>query len=68
MNRASNSSTVGLKMRQPGPRMNPFKVTFNDIDLSYSAKGPALLSAFDSRVTTVNGRSLRTFSETWHGY
>jgi hypothetical protein len=22
--RASNSSTVGLKMRQPGSRMNPF--------------------------------------------
>ena len=23
LQRASNSSTVGLKMRQPGPRMNP---------------------------------------------
>jgi hypothetical protein len=57
MNRASNSSTVGLKMRQLGPRMNPFTVTFNDIDLSYSAKGPALLSAYDSGVTTVNDRS-----------
>jgi len=29
--RASNSSTVGLKMRQPGPRMNPPPVTINGI-------------------------------------
>lgn len=32
INRASNSSTAGLKMRQPGPGMNPSTVTFNDIN------------------------------------
>jgi hypothetical protein len=68
MKRASNSSTVGLKMRQPGPRMNPYTVTFNDINLSYSVKGCALVSAYDSRATTVNRRSKGTFFETWHGY
>jgi hypothetical protein len=68
MKRASNSSTVGLKMRQPGPRMNPSTITFNDVDLTYCAKGRAFLSTYDSRATTVNRRSSGTFSETWHGY
>jgi hypothetical protein len=57
MKRASNSSTVGLKMRQPGPRMNPSTITFNDINLSYSAKGRDLVSTYDSRATMVNRRS-----------
>jgi hypothetical protein len=68
MKRASNSSTVGLKMRQPGPRMNPSTVPFNDINLARSAKGRADLSTYASRATTVNRPSEGTFSETWHGY